>query len=128
MTLELSDWLNSINQKKNNLLEENSDNIKRYNPFVINRLMSAHLDTILYANEMNRYYLLDKDMQYQFYLHSIKTKRRYSDWARKKELQDLDNVKTFYGYNTDKARDVLKILTREQLSYIETRLNVGGHK
>lgn len=125
MTIELTDWLNSINQKKNNLLLDNPDNIKDYVPYVINRLMSAHLDTILYANEMNLHWHLDKDVQYHFYLHSIKPKKRYSDWSRKKEIQDLENVKQYYGYNTDKAREALKILTRCQLDYIEKKLNTG---
>lgn len=125
MTVELTDWLNSINQKKNNLLFDNPDNIKDYTPYVINRLMSAHLDTILYANEMNLHWHLDKDVQYHFYLHSIKPKKRYSDWSRKKEIQDLENVKQYYGYNTDKAREALKILTRCQLDYIEKKLNTG---
>jgi hypothetical protein len=128
MKIELGEWLDSINHTKKDLIQENPDLISGYTPYVINRLMSAHLDTILYANEMNRYYTLDKDLQYQFYRNSISKKKRYSDWKRKKEIDDLDNVKTYYNYNTDKAREVLRILTREQLDFIAKKLNTGGYK
>lgn len=128
MKIELGDWLDSINHNKKDLIKDDPDLISGYTPYVINRLMSAHLDTILYANEMNRYYTLDKDLQYQFYRNAIIKKKRFSDWKRKKEISDLDNVKKYYGYNTDRAREALRILSREQLDYIEKKLNVGGPK
>ena len=128
MKIELGDWLNSINHNKTDLTKDDPDLISGSTPYVINRLMSAHLDTILYANEMNRYYTLDKDLQYQFYRNAITKKKRFSDWRRKKEIDDLDNVKTYYGYNTDKAREALRILSREELDYISKKLNVGGPK
>jgi hypothetical protein len=128
MKIELADWLDSINHNKKDLIKDDPDLISGYTPYVINRLMSAHLDTILYANEMNRYYTLDKDLQYQFYRNAISKKKRFSDWKRKKEISDLDNVKQYYGYNTDRAREALRILSREQLDYINKKLNVGGPK
>ena len=59
---ELKDWLNSINFNKEDL----SYDINDYPPYVINRCLSGFIDTIMYANEMNRYHNLDKDMQYHF--------------------------------------------------------------
>ena len=69
--MELKDWLNSINLNKKDLFEENPDAKKEYAPFIINKCMSGHLDTVLYANEMNLSHFLDKDMQYKFYLNNI---------------------------------------------------------
>ena len=73
--MELKDWLNSINFNKEDL----SENIKqRYPPYIINRCLSGHLDCVMFANEMNRYNFLDKDMQYSFYLNSLRKKKRFS--------------------------------------------------
>ena len=75
---ELKDWLNSINFTKQNLVEEDPDAIKKYSPYIINRCLSGHLDCVLFANEMNKYSFLDKDMQYSFYLNTLRKKKRFS--------------------------------------------------
>ena len=75
--MELKDWLNSINFTKQNLLEEDPDVIKDYPPYIINRCLSGHLDAIMFANEMNKYPNLDKDLQYHFYLNTLRKKRDF---------------------------------------------------
>ena len=80
---ELKDWLNSINQTKKNLIDEDPDLEKDYPPYIINRCFSGHLDAILFANEMNRYNFLPKRMQYDFYINTLRTKKRFSPWLRK---------------------------------------------
>ena len=72
---ELKDWLNSINFNKNNLIEEDPSEIKNYPPYIVNRCLSGHLDCIMFANEMNKYSFLDKDMQYSFYLNTLRKRR-----------------------------------------------------
>ena len=122
--MELKDWLNSINFSKEDLI----DHIKEYPPFIINRCMSGHMDTIMYANEMNKHHFLDKDMQYSFYLNIVRKRKRFSPWIRKDSIQDLECVKEYYGYSNEKAFQALKILTKEQLSYIKKKLEIGGMK
>ena len=122
--MELKDWLNSINFNKEDL----SENISSYPPYIINRCLSGHLDCVMFANEMNMYNFLDKDMQYSFYLNTLRKKKRFSPWLRKDEIKDLDSVKRYYGYSNEKAKQVLNILTREQLSFIRDRLETGGRK
>ena len=126
--MELKDWLNSINQTKNNLLEENSDLVKEYAPFIINRCLSGHIDCVLFANEMNLNHQLDKDMQYSFFLNTIRKRKRYSPWLRKDKIKDLECVKQYYGYSNEKASQALKILTKEQINFIKKRLDIGGSK
>ena len=125
---ELKDWLNSINFSKTNLLDEDPDAKKDYAPFIINRCLSGHLDCILFANEMNKYSFLDKDMQYTFYLNILRKKKRFSPWLRKDKIEDLESVKKYYGYSNEKAYQVLKILSNEQIDYIKQRLEIGGKK
>ena len=128
MKVELKDWLNSINFSKTNLLDEDPDAKKDYAPFIINRCLSGHLDCILFANEMNKYSFLDKDMQYTFYLNILRKKKRFSPWLRKDKIEDLESVKKYYGYSNEKAYQVLKILSNEQIDYIKQRLEIGGKK
>ena len=126
--MELKDWLNSINFTKKNLIEEDPSEIKDYAPYVINRCLSGNLDCILFANEMNKYSFLDKDMQYSFYLNTLRKKKRFSPWLRKDKVTDLEIIKQYYGYSNEKASNALKILTPEQISYIKQRLETGGPK
>ena len=125
---ELKDWLNSLNFNKNNLIEEDPSVIKDYAPYIINRCLSGHLDCILFANEMNRYSFLDKDMQYTFYLNTLRKKKRFSPWLRKEQVTDLQCVKQYYGYSNEKASQALKIISQQQLDYIKQRLETGGSK
>ena len=126
--MELKDWLNSINFTKQNLLEEDSSLKKEYPPYIINRCLSGHLDCILLVNEMNKYASLDKDMQYSFYLNSLRKRKRFSPWLRKDKISDLDYVKRYYGYNDDKALQALRVLTKDQLDHITKVLNKGGKR
>jgi hypothetical protein len=121
---ELKDWLNSINFTKEDL----SEDIGEYSPFIINRCLSGHIDCILFANEMNMNSHLTKDMQYSFYLNTIRKRKRFSPWLRKDKVKDLECVKQYYGYSNEKASQALKILTQEQLTFIKQRLDIGGTK
>ena len=122
--MELKDWLNSINFTKEDISEE----IKSYTPYIVNRCLSGHIDCILCANEMNRYHFLDKDMQYQFYLNSLRKRKRFSPWIKKDKVEDLDIVKQYYGYSNEKASQALRILSKQQLNYIKQKLETGGRK
>ena len=123
--MELKDWLNSINFTKENLMDDPST-VKEYSPYVINRCLSGHIDCILFANEMNMNSHLNKDMQYYFYLNSLRKRKRFSPWIRKDKVKDLECVKQYYGYSNEKASQALKILNKTQLDFIKQRLETGG--
>lgn len=125
---ELKDWLNSINFSKKNLLDEDPSLIKEYVPFVINKCLSGEIDTIMYVNEMNINHHLDKDIQYSFYLNSLRKRKRYSPWIYKDKIKDLDCVKSYYGYSNEKAKQALRVLTKEQLNFIKSKIETGGTK
>ena len=120
--------MNSINFNKENLIKEDPDIVKQYPPFIVNKCLAGHIDTVLFANEMNKYHHLDKDMQYSFLLNSLRKRKRFSPWLRKDKIEDLECVKTYYGYSNEKAQQALKILTPEQLNYIKKKLDLGGKK
>tara|TARA_E500000331_G_scaffold56463_1_gene50432 strand:- start:3805 stop:4188 length:384 start_codon:yes stop_codon:yes gene_type:complete len=125
---DLKDYLNSINLTKEDLSEEDPEACKKYPAFIINKCLSAHIDCIMFANEMNLHHHLDKDMQYSFYLNTLRKKKRFSPWLRKDKIKDLDVVKSYYGYSNEKAMQALKILDKSHLDYIKKRLDIGGTK
>ena len=125
---KLKNWLDSVNFSKRNIVEEDGAEIKTYVPFLMNRIVSGHLDCIMFVNEMNKYSFLDKDMQYSFYLNTLRKKKRFSPWLRKDKVTDLEIVKQYYGYSNEKALNALKILTPEQINFIKQRLDIGGTK
>ena len=127
MSIELKDSLNSINFNKENLMED-PDAKKDYPPYIINRCLSGNLDCIMFVNEMNINHHLDKDLQYSFYLNTLRKKKRFSPWLRKDKVTDLQCVKQYYGYSNEKASQALKILSKQQLEFIKQKLEIGGTK
>ena len=118
----------SILQTKKNVFETQED-YKDYVPFVVNRALSFHQDCILYVNELNMHNQLDKDLQYSFYLNTIRPmKRKFQPWQKAEVLKDIQCVKEFFGYNNQKAKDALSILTDEQIAEIKIRIDKGGVK
>ena len=126
--MELKNWLNSINLDKKDLIAEDPDTEREYAPFIINKCMSGHLDTVLLANEMNINHSLPKRLQYDFFLNSVRKKKRFSPWLRKDKIKDLDCVKRYYGYSNEKATQALRILSSEQIAFIRSKLEIGGKK
>ena len=126
--MELKDWLNSINLNKNNLIDEDPSLEKEFPPYIVNRCFSGHLDAIMFANEMNMYNFLPKKLQYDFYLNTLRSKKRFSPWLRKDEIKDLELVKRYYGYSNEKAKQALKILTKEQIIFIKSKFETGGRR
>jgi hypothetical protein len=128
MKIELKDWLNSINQTKKNIMDEDPSITKEYAPYIINRCLSGHIDCLMYANEMNKFSSLDKKLQYDFFINIIRKKKRFSPWLKQEKIKDLEVVKSYYGYSNEKAKQALKILTKKQLDFIKSKLETGGTK
>ena len=125
---ELKDWLKSINQTKKNLIDIDPSLEKEYSPYVINHCLSGDVDSLMFSNEMNIFPNLDKKLQYDFYINSLRVRSRFSTWLRKDVIKDLEYVKRYYQYNNEKAQQSLKILTSEQLNFIKSKFETGGTK
>ena len=120
------DIIPSILQTKKNVLQDEID-VKDYTPFVVNRALSYHMDCILYANEMNLYPEIDKDLQYQYLLNTIRSmKRKFQPWQKASADKDLECVKEYFGYSNQKAKEALRILNDEQIAEIKATTIKGG--
>ena len=120
--MKLFDFINAINSTKKSLLDTEDEQVeKKYVPFFVNKTLSYFPDTILQANENNQRAQLDKKMQFDYLLHSIRPRKRFSKWLKKTNPQSLDIVKKHYGYSNKKALEVLDILTKDQLKELVSR-------
>jgi hypothetical protein len=127
MTIDLwKEMVPNILQGKEPL--EFEDINREYNPWMVNSALARYIDTILFAAEMNKYYNLDKKMQYDFLFYSIKKKKRgYIPWIKKeKDSEDLSIIKEYYNVSNSKARDIINILKSDQLEMIREKMDIGG--
>lgn len=120
------DFSNDISHKKEHIMT-NEATEALYVPFVVNRALSLFPDTIFHVNEMNMQAHIDKRLQYEYLYHSIRKKKRFSKWPWKKvDISDLDLICQYYKYNRTKAREVLSILTKDQIDHIRKKTIKGG--
>ena len=126
---ELKEYLKSINLTKQNLMDS-EDKVweRRYPSFIINKCLAPFNDTILLVNEMNHHNHLDNKMQYDFLLNSLRKQNRYAPWMKASKTKNLECVKEYFGYNNEKARSALNVLSDKQIAYIKSKLNKGGRK
>ena len=120
------EFTKTINDTKHNLMDEDPEVEKDYIPFLVNRSLGYFMDTIMYANEMNQKNSLDHKLQYDFLLNIIRPRKRFSKWLKKSKDDNIDLIKKFYGYSYTKAKDVVDILSEDQLKHIRSKLDTGG--
>ena len=121
------DFINTLNSPgKKNLMEDDSEAKKAYLPYIINRQLSYFEDTILLANEMNASHKLDNQMQYDFYRHTIRPRKRFAKWVKPDNHEDLATISKYYGIDLEKARVASKILNSESIQSMREALSRGG--
>ena len=97
-----------------------------YPSWIINKCLSSFTDTVLFANEMNMNYHISKRMQYDFYINSLRPRKRFSPWSKKESIDYLEDVQEYYGYSYTKALEVIRILPKSDLEKIRKLLHKGG--
>ena len=121
------EYLKAINETKKDIMVDDIAE-KEYNPFIINRGLSFFKDTILYANEMNRYHHLDHRVQFDFFINIIRKKKRWSKWIKADEISNLKLIKEYYGYSNEKAKSALSLMSNEQIEKLKQRIYKGGKR
>tara|TARA_Y100000356_G_scaffold63316_1_gene51750 strand:- start:142 stop:519 length:378 start_codon:yes stop_codon:yes gene_type:complete len=121
------EYIKAINETKKDIMVDDIAE-KGYNPFIINRNFSFFNDTILYANEMNRFHHLDHRLQFDFFINIIKKKKRWSKWVKPQDVENLELIKQHYGYSNDKAKSVLELFNNEQIEELKRKGFKGGKR
>lgn len=125
------DFMNAVSQTKEDIIQ-NSDNPdmieKEYGEYsyIINRGFSYFEDTILHANEMNQRSELFPDGQFKYYLGALRKRKRFSKWHKSEPSEDLDAIQEVYQCNRTVAKQYLKVLSKDQMEYVHSKLFIGG--
>ena len=127
MTTNPFEYLTAINDTKKDVMIDDIAE-KGYNAFMVNRGLSYFNDTVLFANEMNLNAHLDNRLQFDFLINIIRKKKRFSKWAKAQKNDDVEVIKEYYGYSNEKARQVLNLLTSNQLDILKKKVYQGGKR
>lgn len=120
------DYVNAILQNKKKLINDELTE-KSYAPFLVNRSLSYHKDCIFYANEMNRYHQIDKKLQNDFLLNIVRSQKRpFAKWVKAEKSEDLECIKQIFGFSESKAREAIRLLSKEQIQKLKEQTDIGG--
>ena len=123
------DYVKSINQTKKNMMRdtENDDLAERaYQPFLTNRSLSYFIDTVLLANEMNMRHDADNKLQYEYFLNSVRPRKRFAKWVKNNTHNDLEIIMEYHDCSLQKAREYARVLSDDALSVMKEKLEKGG--
>lgn len=120
------DYVNEIlSGKKQLIVDDATENA--YDPYLTNRSLSYQKDCILFANEMNRRYNLDKKLQNDFLLNTVRSKKRpFNKWVKAEKSEDIACIMTYYGLSKAKAQEALRLLSDEQIQELKEKTDIGG--
>ena len=125
--MKLTDYLNAINYSKESLMRTEDEQVeKQYTPYVVNRCLSYFIDTILHANQMNQFAQTDKKMQFDYLQSAIRKRKRFSKWAKNEMGDEFDIVKEYYGYSNSKTKEIMSLLSTENIEEMRLYLSGGG--
>ncbi len=120
------DFVNQIMQGKKQLIVDELTE-KEYVPFIVNKTLSYHKDCLMYVNEMNKRHFIDKKLQYDFLINTIRSRKRpFIKWAKSEKSEDLECIKQIYGFSDKKAYDALRLLNDEQIQELKEKTDIGG--
>lgn len=120
------DFVNAVSFSKEKLLNDPEVDSKDYVPFIVNRALSYHLDSVLYANDMNMFHQLDKEMQFSYLLHSLRARKRFSRWMKPESNENLQLVREAFGCNVKRAIEILHLLSESDLAQLKQEQNESG--
>lgn len=126
--MQLKDFLASINNSKENLIDNDPKVEKLYLPFIVNKCLSYFPDTVLMANQANLLSGTDKKMQYDYLLYGVRPKKRFSPWQKKLEDEKIELIKQAYKVSEKKAVEMAELIDDQKLEIIRKSQFIGGHK
>ena len=120
------DFVKSVSYDKKDIMvdavEENA-----YAPFLINKSLSYHQDSLFMTNEMNNRSHLDNRLQSVFLLNTLRKRQRFSKWEKPYLSKKLETIKSYYKISTLKAKEYMEVLSDKQVRELKNRMKTGGH-
>ena len=118
-------FISSVSDTKVNMLTDDPETIKDYNPFITNRGFGYFPDTVLYANELNMLPNMPKEAQYLYYLGSLRKRKRFSKWHKLEKDLDQELIQNTYNCRPEVAKQYKKILTEKNIETLRNLQNTG---
>ena len=119
------DFIKAINESKD-VMKNDPFAEKDYIPFLVNRGLSFFQDTILQVNEMNRNHFIDNKLQFDYLINNIRPRKRWSKWLKPDKIDNLEIVKSYFGFGNEKAKEALEVLSNGDIEEIKSKLAEGG--
>lgn len=120
------DFVKSVSHGKTDIMVDEVEE-KSYVPFLINKSLSYHQDSVFFSNEMNIRHGLDNRLQYLFFLNTLRKRQRFSSWEKPYVSIKLDTIKNYYQVSTSKAQEYMTMLTDKEVRELKNRMDIGGH-
>ena len=124
----LSFEISSVSYNKKNMMRDTeNDELAEsgYQPYLSNKALSYHVDSLFHSNEMNMNHNIDNILQYEYFLNTLRPKRRFAKWVKAEDNDDLEIIKMYFGYSNKKAEQALKILSSEVIQRIRVIITRG---
>ena len=122
------DFVKDLGQKKNYIFSEETE--KEYKPYIINHAFSSHLDSVLYAQEMNERYNVPKEANFAFHYYSFPKYRAFKKgWAKKSSELDekIQMLKEYLNYSEIRCRELIPLVDELNLwESIKNEIERGG--
>lgn len=106
-----------------------------YSQWRTNNSLANHYDLVKVANLMTINHHITDKMHYDFLFNYVRKTNRWfppeskeEKKAREKQEELHDLISNYYKYNAVRTKEVLKILTAEQIDIIKNKNNKGGVK
>ena len=119
------DFVKSVSYDKKNLMVDEVEE-KAYQPFLTNKALSYHQDSVFLTNEMNVRHGADNRLQYLFFLNTLRKRQRFSKWSKPYVSKKLDTLKEYYQISTREAKEYVNLLSDKQYRELKNRMKTGG--
>ena len=119
------DFVKSVSYTKQDLMVDEVEE-KAYQPFLINKSLSYHQDSVFLTNEMNVRHGVDNRLQYQFFLNTLRKRQIFSQWSKPYISKKIDTVKEYYQISTKEAKVYVDLLSDKQIRELKNRMKTGG--
>jgi hypothetical protein len=78
---------------------------------------------------MNRSHFLDKKLQNDFLLNTVRSQKRpFTKWVKSAKSEDLSCIKQVFGFSDSKASEAARLLSKEQIQQLKEQTDIGGLK
>lgn len=123
------DYSSSVTKTKDDLSKDPLFE-SEYPPYMVNRILSMSPQTAMFAGEMNLLSVLNKEMQYKFYLYGIPKSTKYSKYIKKEAVDinkdHIDFLCSFMNISVGRGIEMYSIIGSDKIQ--EMIDSKGGRK